>query len=124
MNTNSSYNPFLSAFLQLITPEAGEWYGRQLKFFAFFVASLINKSFQLVLHILRYKTMQPCDSRRLIQQNQKLELPTHTNVAEPVQSIDTHLECEQTHVDEEIACPSLVTHDASELEEEFPDTWG
>jgi hypothetical protein len=109
------------------------------------VASFIDKLFQLVLYAFKYKTMQTFDSKNLLQQDKKLELSmcekiiqednsvphgwdimeaNHTNNAELGLSVDSHLECDQTPVDEEIACPSLVDHDTSELEEEFPDTWG
>jgi hypothetical protein len=80
MNTNSAYNPFFSAFSQLVTPEAWKWYGHQLKFFVLFVASLIDKLFHLFLYILKIKTLQNSEANNLLQQDKKLELPMYKEI--------------------------------------------
>jgi hypothetical protein len=81
MNTNSTYNPFFSAFLQLITPEAWEWYGYQIKFFVLFIARLIDKLFQLFLYILKIRTLQTSEANNLLQQDNKLEVPMYKEIA-------------------------------------------
>lgn len=80
MNINSTYNPFFSALSQLVTPEAWEWYGHQLKVFMLLVVSLIDKLFQLSLHILKIRTLQTSEANNLLQQDNKLELPMYKEI--------------------------------------------